>query len=279
MGGATLTSVNLGPYISNTTLSSVSARRLRYVAFTSSGAYPKTSIDLAPGVTFSGATTNSHVFLRDRQTGAITVVDLDPNGIAIGGFNPVMTPDGRYVAFIGYTNLLPDGITASDPSDLEVYVRDLQTNTTTVVSLDPTDTHDAPVNGNELAISDDGRYVSWTSYGGQAVAGTTSSSPGNDQMIFTRDLQTGTNYLVSHDPANDGQVLGTSTTMTMTSDGRYIAFLSNDPGLTGQDSSSTQVFRWDRTTGQGRSCEYQCRGCTGPGNPDGRLLSISSRKP
>ncbi len=231
VGGAALTSVNHSPFISNTTLNSVSADG-RYVAFASNGAYPNTAVDLAPGVTISGRVTNSHVFVRDRQTGAITVVDLDPNGTAIGGYNPVMTPDGRYVAFIGYTNLLPSGIATSDPGDQEVYVRDLQTNTTSVVSLDPTGTHDAPVNGRELAISADGRYVSWTSYNPLAVTGTTVSSPGNDEMIFERDRQTGTNYLVSHDAANDGQVRGASHTMSMTRDGRYVAFVSADPGLT-----------------------------------------------
>jgi RHS repeat-associated protein len=285
-GGATLSSVNYG-FLIDGALSSVSADG-RYVAFTSSGSYPSTFSDLAPGVTFSGAVTNSHVFVRDRQTGAIQVVDLDPSGIAIGGYNPVLTPDGRFVAFIGYTNLLPTGVAATDVHDREIYVRNLQTNTTSVVSLDPAGTHDAPVNGRELAISADGRYVSWTSYDTLAVAGTTVSSPGNDEMIFLRDRQTGSNDLVSHDPANDGQVRGASRAMSMTSDGRYVAFVSNDPGLTGQGSGSPQVFRWDRTTGQSALVSINAAGAAaGNSNgdlheyppvmtPDGRFISFTS---
>ncbi|MDB5307932.1 MAG: repeat-associated core domain protein [Gemmataceae bacterium] len=281
VGGGTLSSVRHSPAIGDTTLSSVSADG-RYVAFTSTVNYAFS--DLAPAVTFRSG--YSHVFVRDRQTGAIRVVDLDATGKASGGYTPVITPDGRYVAFVGYTNLLPSGIATS--GGLEVFVRDLQTNTTSVVSLDPTGAHDAPVDGRELAISADGRYVSWTSFGTLAVAGTTSSSPGNNEMIFLRDRQTGTNYLVSHDPANDGQVRGSSNTLSITSDGRYVAFLSNDPGLTGQGSDTRQVFRWDRTTGQTALVSVNAAG-TGPGNntgdyygyppamtPDGRYIAFAS---
>src|SRR5262249_58813580 len=46
----------------------------RYVVFTSNVFYGQSFSDLAPGVTFSSTDTQSHVFVRDRQTGAIKVV-------------------------------------------------------------------------------------------------------------------------------------------------------------------------------------------------------------
>ena len=134
------------------------------VAFTSTVWYSDTSSDLAPGVTFSSAFSTSHVFVRNRQTGAIQVVDLDSTGTAVGGSDPVISADGRFVAFVGYTNLLPAGITAANPNDLNVFVRDLQTNTTSLVSVDASGTHDAPVDGSvQLAISADGSDIAWTS--------------------------------------------------------------------------------------------------------------------
>jgi RHS repeat-associated protein len=259
----------------------------RYIAFTSTGS-GNTFSDLAPGVTISSALTGTHVFVRDRLTGTIRVVDVDPSGTAAGGLDPVITPDGRYVAFIGYTNLLPAGVATSDGHDLEVYVRDLQANTTSVVSLDPTGTHDAPVDARELAISADGRYVAWSSVDTRAVAGTTSATPGGDEMIFLRDRQAGTNYLVSHDLANDGQVRGSSHDLSLSADGRYALFTSTDPNLAANDTNNEpDVFRWDRSTNQVALVSVNAAG-TGPGNgnsdqgfapvmsADGRFIAFTS---
>jgi Tol biopolymer transport system component len=85
---------------SGSNLGSVSANG-RYVAFTSGVFFGQTYSDLAPGVTFSSGFPTSHVFVRDLQTGAIQVVDLNSNGVAVGGYDPVISPDGRYVAFVG----------------------------------------------------------------------------------------------------------------------------------------------------------------------------------
>ena len=240
------------------------------VVFTSDVFYGVSFNDLAPGVKFISGASVHHVFVRNRQSGAITVVDVDPSGDAVGGYNPTISADGRYVAFIGYTTLLPSGIATSNSGDLEVFVRDLQTNTTSAVSLDPSGTHDAPVDGRELVISAQGRYVAWSSVDSSAVAGTISASPGNYHMLFLRDRQTGKNYLVSHDPQDDGQVDGSSSTMSITGDGRYVAFLSTDGGLTGQSGGTVypQVFRWDRSTGQVALVSVNAAG-TGPGNGGG----------
>jgi Tol biopolymer transport system component len=260
----------------------------RYVAFTSYVFYGVTTSPLAPGVTFSSTFSMDHVFVRDRQTGAVKVVDLDSTGTAVGGFNPVITPDGRYVAFFGYTNLLPSGVATTDPHDWEIYVRDLQTNTTSVVSLTPDGTHDAPVDGTDLAISSDGRYVAWTSTDVGAVTGTVSGSPGNYHTIFLRDTQTGTNYLVSHDAANDGQVSGNSQHLSLSSNGQFVAFTSTASNLTANDTNNKpDVFEWNRATGAVALVSVNAAG-TGPGNndsyngyapamtPDGRYIAFTS---
>ncbi len=269
------------------TLSSVSADG-RYVVFTSNVFYGVPTSDLAPGVTFESGYGTSHVFVRDTQTGAIQVVDLGANGVAKGGGGtPVITPDGRYVAFLGGTALLPPGIAVSDGHDTNVFVRDLQTQTTSVVSLDATGTHDAP-GGGELAISSDGRYVAWTSHDVSAVAGVQTPPVYNQSAVFLRDRQTGTNYFVSHDLANDGAINGYAYNISLSADGRYLAYRSNDPNLAANDTNNGfDVFRWDRTTGLNALVSVNLAG-TGTGNgqsasenrpvmtPDGRYIAFDS---
>ena len=125
----------------------------QYVVFTSEVFYGDTTSDLAPGVPFSSTYTAIHVFVRDTLTGAIQVVDLDSTGTAVGGDDPVISANGQYVAFVGYNNLLPAGIAATGVHDQNIYVRDLVSGTTTLVSVDAAGTQDAPVDAQSLAIS------------------------------------------------------------------------------------------------------------------------------
>ncbi|MCA1683746.1 MAG: hypothetical protein LC708_01260, partial [Actinobacteria bacterium] len=219
----------------------------RYVAFTSP---THGSSDLLPGQAFFGTTS---VFVRDRQTGALQVADLTTDGEAVGGFRPVLTPDGRYVAFLSTSAaLIPAGVTQGHPEDGQnagLFLRNLATGVTTLVSINPAHDRSNDVTvGAEVAVSDDGNLVAYTSHIRGAVAGV--SDPGAYSAVYLYDVRAGTTTLVSHDPADDGQVRGISDSIRISGDGRYVSFLSRDPGLTGQASDSVQVFRWDRTTGR-----------------------------
>jgi RHS repeat-associated protein len=250
----------LSPY-SSTAARSVSGSPVsddgRYVAFNApvpSTFFTAPFTPLAPGVTFRNDFTGLHSFVRDRQTGALAVLDLDPTGkAALGGVDPVISADGRHVAFLGYTNLLPAGVAYSDVHDVNVFVRDLTTNTTTLVSVDPTGTRDAPIAGvfdGELTISADGRYVAWTSIPPGAVAGVQPAPIYNESSVYLRDLKTGTTQYVSHDQAGDGKVNGRSDGISLSADGRFVVFRSTAPDLTANDANGGyDVFRWDRTTG------------------------------
>src|SRR5262249_15633693 len=46
------------------------------------------------------------IILRDRQNGTSELISLSTDGIPgnYGGDNPVITPDGRYIAFMSYSN-------------------------------------------------------------------------------------------------------------------------------------------------------------------------------
>src|SRR5262249_34006220 len=135
----------------------------RFVAFTSS------AVNLVPNDTNNA----SDVFVRDVQAGPTTLVSATPPGASGNGYSdaPVMTADGRYVAFESYaSDLVPnDTNNASD-----VFVRDLQTGTTTLVST-------SPFGSFQPVISADGRYVAFQA----------------DGELFLRDFQTGTTTLVT----------------------------------------------------------------------------------
>ena len=85
------------------------------------------------------------------------------------------------------------------------------------------------------------------------MSGTTSASPGNDYIVFLRDMQTGQTFLVSHDLANDGQIRGSSGNISMSTDGRYVLFTSTDPNLTAErHQRRPNVFEWDSNSGRSR---------------------------
>ncbi len=101
-----------------------------------------------------------------------------------------------------------------------VFVRDLQTGTTTLVSVS-TDGVD-PGNGDSFSpsISADGRYVLFYSKASNLASGSFSPVA---QNLFLRDLQAGTTYALTS--GNSGKVV----TASMTPDGQNVAFIGVIP--------------------------------------------------
>jgi len=100
------------------------------------------------------------VFVRDLVSGTTLLVSVSTNGLVGNGASrsPAMTPDGRYVAFVSAANNLVAGDTNRIP---DVFVRDLQANVTTLVSVGARTTNAMYLSGGSDApdISVDGRYV------------------------------------------------------------------------------------------------------------------------
>lgn len=151
--------------------------------------------------------------------------------------------DGRYIAFLSYT----DGLVPGDNNSFsDVFVRDRQTNTTTRVSVDSAG---AQANSSSalfgLAISDDGRYVAFDSIASNLVVGDTNAL----SDIFVHDQQTGTTTRVSVDSAG-AQANGESALPSISADGRYVAFQSDSTNLVAGDTNAqTDIFVHDRQTG------------------------------
>ena len=185
------------------------------------------------------------VFLRDRTNGVTTLVSVNQTGVGGGNGNsvsPAASTNGRYVVFESEAS----NLVANDTNGVsDVFMRDLQTGTTTLVSV-----NSAGAGGNGAStsplISPDGRYVAFVSAAGNLVANDTNNA--ND--IFVRDLQNNTTTLVSvsMDGATSGN--GGSDWPTMTPDGRWVAFVSKATNLVaGASNNLGDIYARDLVSG------------------------------
>ena len=170
------------------------------------------------------------VFVRDLLTNDTMFVSRASGAAGVGSNghagDPQISADGRFVAFSSEAmNLHPDD---EDPYT-DVYVRDLQTHTTTLVSRA---TGPFGAKGNQSsavpAISADGRRVVFTS----AASNLGPDDPDTEYDVYVRDLDDDTTTLVSRG-AGHGGVKGNddSTGPTISADGGTVAFMSNATNL------------------------------------------------
>jgi len=206
----------------------------RYVVF-ASGADNLTTGDTNGGV---------DVFIHDRQTGETTRVSLASDGTQANdsSHNPSISADGRYVAFTSWAN----NLVAGDTNGLDdVFVHDRQTGATMRISV-ASNGAQGNSNSSTPTISADGRYAAFQSWASNLVAGDTNGKPD----IFVHDRQTGEASRVS--VASDGsQANSYSYAPSISTDGRYVAFVSNATNLVAGDVNETgDIFVHDRQSGE-----------------------------
>ncbi|MCG6981325.1 MAG: calcium-binding protein, partial [Deltaproteobacteria bacterium] len=144
--------------------------------------------------------------------------------------SPSISDDGRYVAFESQADNLIDGDTNLFPFS-DIFVHDLQTGETTLVSVD---SNGIQGNGDNTSpsISADGRYVAFTSDATNLVANDTN---GNTD-IFVHDLQTGATTRLSVDSSGtEGN--GNSSAPAISANGQYVTFESDADNLVGGDGN------------------------------------------
>ena len=203
----------------------------RYVAFISSAS------NLVPGDT-NGI---PDIFVRDLVAGTndlVSVGALLPSGSTSPIMaTPVITPDGRYVAFFSLATNLVSAVPGTTPG--EVYVRDRLLGAMTWASTNASTIVSAAYHQNNLnllsyhpRLSDDGRYVAFKT-GGTATAGT--------GAILRYDSTAGTTALVNTNGIGNSVDLDDNDGPEMTPDGRFIAFDRRE----GTQSSYSSVHVWD----------------------------------
>lgn len=188
----------------------------RYVVFQSDAS------DLVPGDT-NGV---SDIFLRDTFTGTTRLISVAADGGFANGAStdPVMTPDGTCVAFISAATNLVAGDNNGIP---DVFVRDLTTQTTWLVSVGAKGTGTPPMGSMATPlITPDGRYVAFFSDATGMVAGGPGATTGE---VYVRDRLAGTTIWASTNAAATVSNVLHLTSMpsshpALSDDGRYVAF-------------------------------------------------------
>jgi Tol biopolymer transport system component len=205
----------------------------RYVAFKSYAS------NLVPNDTNRDA----DIFVHDQQTGTIERVSVASDGTQANGesVEPAISADGRFVAFKSAASNLVSGDT-NGYSD--IFIHDRQTGITERVSVTYTGTQ-ANLFSYDAAVSNDGRYVAFTSSASNLVPGDTNGV----EDVFIHDRQTDETERVSI--ASDGtQANGRSYSAAISDDGRYLTFPSNASNLVPNDTNEKRdIFLHDRQTG------------------------------
>ncbi len=216
------------------------------------------------------------VFVRDFSTGTIEMTSvrapslpsLAPNGPSLLAASPV-SADGRFITFTSEA----DNLVPGDTNGLgDVFVRDLVAGTTLLASLS---TNGAGADGvsTESAISADGRYVVFTSSADNLVANDTNGAVD----VFIRDLQTGSNVLVSVNSSGTGSGNGASYSPAISADDRFVLFRSKAtdlaPGTYGYESEN--LFLRDLQAGSTRALTTTGVGSSSASS-DGRFIAVAA---
>jgi len=233
----------------------------RFVAFQSE------ATNLVPGDTNN----NGDIFVRDLSTNTTTRVSVDSAGNQGNNISrrPSISADGRFVTFDSYaTNLVPGDTNAS----LDIFVRDLSTNTTTLVSASSRGDRGNDDSGLP-SISANGRFVAFRSIATNLVPGDT-----NDRRdIFVRDLLTNTTTLVSAS-SNGDRANASSTLCYISADGRFVAFSSNASNLVpGDTNNSEDIFVRDTLANTTTRVSVSSTGNQGNQDSDDPSISADGR--
>jgi hypothetical protein len=155
----------------------------QYVAFTSQ----------ADGIVSADANGYQDVYVHDMVSGSNTLVSINVAGSSAGNgpsSASAISGNGRYVAFTSSaTNLIAkDTNNASD-----IFLRDLQAGTTTLVSKDFTGNGEGNGNSDLAQISTDGQRVMFFS----AANNLTTNSGLKNSNLFWRNIALGVTYALS----------------------------------------------------------------------------------
>jgi Tol biopolymer transport system component len=223
----------------------------RYVAFASSAA------NVVAGDT-NGA---MDVFVRDRVAGTTELVSVSSSGqVANGGSaKPVISADGRYVAFTsGASNLV-----ANDTNGVaDIFVRDRVLRATERVSVPPLV---GQANGPSTAcdISGDGRYVAFDSTATNLVGGDTNGV----SDVFVRDRVAGVTTRASASTGG-AEGNGASREPALSADGRYVAFVTDatNLGLLSDVHAGADIYLHDLLSGDTQIVSIDANGAQFVGN-------------
>lgn len=212
----------------------------RYVAFHS----------LSNTLTADDTNGKMNVYLKDMQTGVLTRVSTGTDGSqgdeASGFFAVALSANGRFVAFeSGATNMVPDDANGKR----DVFLKDTQTGVTALVSVSAAGAQGEEDSFKSIAVSTDGRFVAFSSDAPNLVPVDGNAGKGKTD-VFLRDMQTGDSSCISTSTGGAAQGMGKSEFLSISGDGRFVAFSSEAANLVpGDTNNKAYVFLKDTQTG------------------------------
>jgi Tol biopolymer transport system component len=197
--------------------------------------------DLLAGDTNSA----TDVFLRNLTTGTTRLVSISTNGTPANRASrgSIMTPDGRYVAFVSAAN----NLAAHDTNGIaDVFVRDMQMGITTLASVGALGTGAA---SEYPDITPDGRYVAFSSTATNQVPAAVNSGD-----VYVRDLVSGTTTWASTFALTAVRLLAPSVTKVvaynhvLSTNGQFVAYQASPAGAPA-GSTAGAILRYNMESG------------------------------
>ena len=188
------------------------------------------------------------VLFAQASPGNTTRVSVDSSGAEANDVStkPAISDDGHFVAFQSQATNLVSGDTNNTD---DIFVHDRQTGATTRISIG---SDGAQANGGSSSpdISADGRFVAFYSDANNLVNGDNNGCGD----IFVHDRQSGQTTRVSVNSIGNEQNAPPSydyAVVSISGDGRYIAFYSDATNLvSGDTNGEADIFVHDRQSGQ-----------------------------
>jgi Tol biopolymer transport system component len=182
-----------------------------------------------------GNGTTENVYVKNVRTGATTLMNTTDSGDPSGYVeDPVISANGRVVAFDGFG----DGLPGADGTTRQAWTHDRETGKTRLVSKNNDgEPGDHPSSFPFLSAS--GRFVAFESY--------SSNLPGGDGIrifAYVRDIQKRRTTLVSRTRQGE-PAYGFTSSPSISSNGRFVVFESDDPDLPGPDGTDAHIYLRD----------------------------------
>ena len=178
------------------------------------------------------------VFVRDRLLAKTILVSTDAAGASSANGASIaasISANGRFVVFESTASNL---VTNDNNQVADVFLRDLQAGTTTLLSVNTLGTLPGNLESTSPAITPDGRYVLFCSRASTLASGDANSAVD----LFVRDISSGTTTLASRSylktTSHTGSQAVWSGPRQISDDGRRIAFDSTAVNVVASDTNA-----------------------------------------
>ncbi len=248
------------------------------VVITPDGRYV-TFLSMATNLVTNQIVPGYHIYQRDMVLSNTVLVDVDTNGagsVDVAGTGISVSTNGEYVVFAA-----PDGalVPGDANQNYDVFLRDVVWGTTTMISQPAAGVVSQTANGlswiSQTGLSSNGQWLVFTSAAEDLV-----TNDGNGmEDVFVRDLQAGTNGLVSVGLNGMGGQGGFSDFPSISSDGRYVVFVSGATNLcAGISNFAGNIFERDLQLGVTTLVDVDATGALlGAGNSTSPSMSANGR--